>query len=62
MTLSDLAEAEREDRLIVPFWNWSSISVAAAETGSNRGGGGVVLNETGQAHSDLDCSDYFNVP
>ena len=63
MTLSDLAETEREDRLIVPFWNWSSISVAAAETGSIRGGGGgVVLNETGEAHSDLDCSDYFNVP
>ena len=57
MTLSDLAEGEREDNFVVPFWNWSSISTGSTST--NR----VVLNETGHGHSgDVDCSGFINVP
>ena len=62
MTLSELTEDGRErleagDRYIVPFWNWSSISVTAAETDRR-----LVLNETGPGPSDVDCSDYITVP
>ena len=60
MTLSDLTEGEREDRFVVPFWNWSSISVVAGERDSTSR---VVLNETGHGHgSDVDCSGFINVP
>ena len=61
MTLSDVAGADRleaGDSFIVPFWNWSSISLAGAETG-----GRAVLNETGPSRSsEVDCSDFITVP
>ena len=62
MTLTDLAGADRletGDSFIVPFWNWSSISVAGADTE-----GRAVLNETGHSSgsSEVDCSDFITVP
>ena len=61
MTLTDLAGPDRletGDSFIVPFWNWSSISLGGAETE-----GRAVLNETGQSgSSEVDCSDFITVP
>ena len=61
MTLADLTGGESQeaaDRFIVPFWNWSSISVAVGERE-----GRLVLNETGDSRSsDVDCSDFLTVP
>ena len=60
MTLADLAGGESQeaaDRFIVPFWNWSSISVVGEREGR------LVLNETGDSRSsDVDCSDFLTVP
>ena len=63
MTLSDLSDlSEDNSRLIVPFWNWSSISVAATDQDRHS----VLLNQTGPSqglgHSEVDCSGFINVP
>ena len=63
MTLSDLSDlSEDNSRLIVPFWNWSSISLAATDQDRHS----VLLNQTGPGHglghSDVDCSGFINVP
>ena len=46
---------ESPDRLVVPFWNWSSISVEGSDLDSR-----VVLNETGD--TDVNCPDFVTVP
>ena len=54
MTLDKDQTLESPDRIIVPFWNWSSIS--DVETTDRR----LILNETDD--SDVNCSDFFTVP
>ena len=47
---------ESPDRLIVPFWNWSSISL---ESNDRR----FVLNETEDSqYDDVNCSDFVPTP
>jgi len=46
---------ESPERLVVPFWNWSSISVEGSDLDSR-----VVLNETGD--TDHNCPDFVTVP
>ena len=57
MTLGQGQVLESPDRLIVPFWNWSSISVEESGQELERR---VVFNQTDD--SDVNCSDFVTVP
>ena len=48
---------ESPDRLIVPFWNWSSISVEESGPELERR---LVFNSTDD--SNVNCSDFVTVP
>ena len=57
MTLGQGEILESPDRLIVPFWNWSSISVEESSPELERR---LVFNSTDD--SNVNCSDFVTVP